>query len=71
MLVGLCAYAESDELVLRRPTFGLASVYQIRARTADGVLDDIGYEWSNCNGNDEAEEADVELGCRWPSDETP
>lgn len=54
VVVGLGAYVNGDELVQRSREVGFTSSYQVRAGSAHCVFDDVRYEGSQEDGDDEA-----------------
>lgn len=61
VVAGLGADVEADEHVLGGAGRGLAARDEVRAGTADGVLDGVGEEGGQHEGDEEAEEGDVVL----------
>lgn len=71
MFIALRAHTPGDEFVFRCSLLRHASVYQIRARAANGVFDDVGYEGCDGQRNDETQKADVEFVGGWAVDGAP
>lgn len=68
MLALLCAHIDANKLVPRRSGLRLTARKQVRARPAHSVLEDVGKEGSQEQGDDEAEDADVNLMSGGPCD---
>lgn len=59
VVIGLCADFDGDERVAWCARGGDAAGDQVRARTPDGVFDEVGYEGGEEHGDEEGEEGDV------------
>lgn len=65
MVVRLCADLKGDQLMQRRALSWFASCDEVRSRSPNRILDDVGEHAGEDEGNGEAEECDVRLVRRW------